>query len=70
MTDQAIVDWLELRERFGTDAFTSIQAQAAFKCSQSQTSRRLQTLRNLYLITVIQVSNGPNGPAVYVVEGS
>lgn len=68
-TDQVIVDWLELRERFGNDAFTSRQAQAAFKCSQPQTSRRLQALRNLYLITVISVSNGPNGPAVYIVEG-
>lgn len=69
-TDQVIVDWLELRERFGKEAFTSMQAQAAWQCSQSQTSRRLQALRNLYLITVIQVSNGPNGPAVYVVEGA
>lgn len=69
-TDQAIVDWLDLRERFGTACFTSKQAQQAWSCSQPQTSRRLQTLRNLYLITVISAGGGPGRSCIYVVEGS
>ena len=69
-TDQVIVDWLELRERFGKKAFTSQQAQAMWECSQPQASRRLQSLRNLYLITLIQCGGGRGNPCVYIVEGS
>lgn len=68
-TDKAIVDWLELRERFNTAHFTSQQAQHVFRCSQPAASRRLQALVDLHLLTIIQRSNGYH-PCIYVVEGT
>ena len=69
-TDQVIVDWLELRECFGSAPFTSQQAQAIWECSQPQASRRLQSVRNLYLITLIQCGGGRGNHCVYIVEGA
>lgn len=68
-TDKAIVDWLELRERFGTNPFTRQQIQQHWLCSQPTACRRLQTLQELQLINTIQRSYGYHN-CVYVVEGA
>jgi len=69
MTDQAIVDWLELRERFGKEAFISQQAEAVWNCCQSQASRRLVKLQRLELITLIDAGRCC-APNAYIVESA
>lgn len=67
-TDHAIVDWLVLRETFKTEPFTRHDVQRIWKCSQPAACRRLQTLVELQLLTLIQRSHGYHF-GVYVVEG-
>jgi hypothetical protein len=50
VSDAAVLDWLELRERFGDFEFTAVDAGGLWHLSQPTVSRRLQTLRRHQLV--------------------